>query len=128
MQVASGTADRTELIDVPLAIRFRHHGALLGPTSLFATLSGERRELIVPVWSRDRTPFSIARVSCSLPTLQVQEFSPEAGARHEVVLAMAGEVDSPLSADEEATGHVEIFTDKWPDEPFRVNVVVLHSR
>jgi hypothetical protein len=113
-------------IEVPMYIKFRHHSHLLGPTYLVAASGVGRRELVIPLWSRDQTPFCIDHVSCSVPGGEVQAFAAEPSDRHEIVLKL---VDKQQSTDADDTAdQIQIFTDKWPEEPFRVTVVVPPAR
>jgi hypothetical protein len=123
LRVSADGHDREDVIDVPLCVRFRHHSALLGPTSLLVSSGVQHGDLKVPVWSRDKTLFRIVWVTSSLPEIQVESLADQPSQRHEVLLDMAADAQSAFA--DSIGGEIAIYSDKWPDEPFRVSVVVL---
>lgn len=105
--------------EIPIEIRFRHHSGLTGQTAA-TVVSGAEEAVHIRLWSRNGKPFSITRVESSIAEVAVQ-FSAKPEERQEVRVAA-----KPASGHKELkTGLLTVHTLEFPDEPYRVEVVLL---
>jgi hypothetical protein len=74
----------------------------------------------VRFWSRDGRPFKVTKVTASNPAI-VAELPVRAAKFQEVWLS----VKEPAKKGQFESGHLDIFTAEYPNEPYRVELVIL---
>lgn len=108
---------------IALEATFRHHRSLNGQTALMLQAKDKDEKAQLSIWSRDGEPFSVAKLTSSIPELAVEAASKKPDKVHKILVSLAR--SSNLETAQARKGYIDIITDKYANEPFRVEVLVL---